>query len=148
MATNIDPTTGLTITNVTPQAIPTSSLQGATPLQIPPVEDVTPTYLSAINNSALQSQNDVTTQQANVDNITSQYQGLGDTYTTLLGQSQGKEADRTQAYRQTGATDLLNQVNDYNTQLANLSREATAIPLQLGQEYKGFAGAGAEMQEH
>lgn len=65
MASTIDPTTGLPITN---QAIPTSALSTPqTPLQVPTPVDLTPTYAATIANASAQAGNDVTTAQTNVD---------------------------------------------------------------------------------
>lgn len=138
MASTIDPTTGLPITN---QAIPTSALSTPqTPLQVPTPVDLTPTYAATIANASAQAGNDVTTAQTNVDLANQEYKAQGDAYSTLLSKSLGKEADTKQAYNQTGATELLNQVNDFKIQTDNLAREATATPLRTGQAYQGSSG--------
>lgn len=132
------------ITGYTPTPISTSALSTPqTPLNIPPIADTTGLHTSAILDSASSTNTDVTNAQTGVDAATKGYQKIGDAYTTLLEKSQGKAADTQQAYNQTGATDLLNQVNDYKTQIDNLARESTAIPLQTGAAYQGSSGTQA-----
>lgn len=132
------------VTGYTPTPISTSALSTPqTPLNIPPIADTTGLHTSAILDSASSTNTDVTNAQTGVDAATKEYQKIGDAYTTLLEKSQGKAADTQQAYNQTGATDLLNQVNDYKTQIDNLARESTAIPLQTGAAYQGSSGTQA-----
>jgi len=143
MASTIDPTTGLPITN---QAIPTSALTTTQiPISVVPPTDTTPILTSAINTAS------GTTQQA-LDVATAEQKAAQEQQNRIAGagaiadltrMAGNKTADLAQAYQTGGVNDLYKQLSGYNTQAQGLAREATAIPLQTGAAYQGTSGTQA-----
>lgn len=143
MASTIDPTTGLPITN---QAIPTSALSTPqTPLTVVPPADTTPILNSALNTGAStvqQGLDAVTLEQKAAQEQQKRVEGAG-TVADLTRMAGGRLQERANLSQTNGENELLKQISGYNTQAQGLVREATAIPLQTGQAYQGSSGTQA-----
>lgn len=143
MASTIDPTTGLPITN---QAIPTSALSTPqTPLTITPPADTTPILNSALNTGAStvqQGLDAVTLEQKAAQEQQKRVEGAG-TVADLTRMAGGRLQERANLAQTNGENELLKQISGYNTQAQGLIREATAIPLQTGAAYQGSSGTQA-----
>ena len=143
MASTIDPTTGLPITN---QAIPTSALSTPqTPLTVVPPADTTPILNSALNTGAStvqQGLDAVTLEQKAAQEQQKRVEGAG-TVADLTRMAGGRLQERANLAQTNGENELLKQISGYNTQAQGLIREATAIPLQTGAAYQGSSGTQA-----
>jgi len=117
-------------TDKTKSAISTNSLQGATPINIPPL--VPPNYDAAFNTGVTQTQealNAATLEQQAQAARQEQLMGTG-AIASLQMQKANQAVDTAQAYQNSGVNDLMKQLSGYNVQAQGLQREAQAAPIQ------------------
>ena len=125
LSTNLSPTQAQTS-----GAIPVSSLQTQTPINVPTGTATTPDYAATLAAEVVGA-------QQNVNDVQSQY---GNIYSSLLGsQSQlgNKLSDQQGAYETGGVNTSADQLRKLNAQIQALGLQNQSIPLQTQQEYAG-----------
>lgn len=120
---------GQNVTQGTNVNIPVSSIVPTTP--IPLASNVLPPPSTALVNTDLQMGFDIAS--ANVEALNKEGTDTSSNISSLLASLGDKGTDTQQVYKDTGVTDLYNQVSDLNAQAKGLNLEAQAIPIQTQQ---------------
>lgn len=124
--------------------ITSSSIQPiTTPVPLASNNVDTSSYTSKINSVASDLANGVNVAQQNVDALNSKGKSESDAIANLQSLLGGKVADTNKIYNEKGVTDLYNQLSDLNAQATGLKNEATAIPIQIQNEFKGTGATDA-----
>jgi hypothetical protein len=129
-------------TKTTP-AMNASNIAPANPITVVSPQPNNDTYKSAIDSTVTDLTTNLNTAKANVDAINAkgkQQAGEIADLQTLLG---NKSADTQQIYNEQGVTDAYNQLVDLNAEATSLKNEASAIPIQIQNEFKGTGATDA-----
>lgn len=100
-------------------------------------------YSSQINSVASDLTNSVNTAQKNTDDLNLKAKMEGETIANLQSLLGGKSADLNKTYEEKGVNNLYGQLSDLNAQAIGLKNEATAIPIQIQNEFKGTGATDA-----